>query len=297
MKVLVIGSLGFIGSHCFKYFSSQYETWGADVVPGYGLPNYFRVDATDASFDNVFKNTRFDFCINCSGAANVQESLALPARDYYLNTFNVFKMLDVMRQHDSECKFINLSSAAVYGNPASLPVREDQACQPVSPYGFHKFQADLLCKEYYDLFSVSTCVVRIFSAYGPGLKKQIFWDLYQKSQVKSKISLFGTGRESRDFIYIDDLISAIEKVMFNANFDGSAINVGCGQEIYIEDAVSTFFGQLGWEGEYVFSDEVRAGDPTRWVADISTLSGLGYEPKVTLDNGLKQYIEWIKNTK
>lgn len=297
MKILVIGSLGFIGSHCYEYFSSRNETWGADVSPGYGLPNYFRVDATDASFRDIFKNHQFTYCINCSGAANVQESLEIPARDYYLNTLNVFKLLDAIRQHNPDCKFINLSSAAVYGNPAALPVREDQLCQPLSPYGFHKYQADLLCKEFTDIFSIPTCILRIFSAYGPGLRKQLFWDLYQKSRGSSRIQLFGTGNESRDFIYIDDLVSAIERVMLQSKFDGQPINVASGQETIIKDAVSTFFQQLGWDGKYNFSDQVRAGDPTRWAADISTLTHFGFGPQVSLTEGLKRYVAWIKGRK
>src|SRR5687767_6850549 len=147
MKILIVGSKGFIGEHAYKFFSAQnqYETWGCDVVVDYNAPRYFLLDSTNSDFSELFEAVVFDVCINCSGAASVPDSLKFPLRDFTLNTFNVIKMLDAIRKYRPTCKFVNLSSAAVYGNPSSLPVGENSLPMPVSPYGLHKLQAEQLC--------------------------------------------------------------------------------------------------------------------------------------------------------
>ena len=205
MKILVIGSKGFIGSHCVDYFSQNHEVWGCDVVLDYNTPCYISIDSVDSDFLEIFQSHYFDVCINCSGAANVPFSLEKPFNDFKLNTLNVFKLLEAIRLHAPECKFITMSSAAVYGNPEALPIVENKKRMPVSPYGFHKVMAEMICEEYSRFWGVKTCCLRIFSAYGPRLKKQLFWDLYHKIKDQEEPTLWGTGRESRDFIYISDI--------------------------------------------------------------------------------------------
>jgi len=182
MKVLIIGSEGFIGKHLHRYMKDQgHEVWGADVVTRYAdQENYFLVDASNSDFTSVFRQNQYDLCVNCSGAASVPESLKNPVRDYFLNTVNVFKLLDAIRSEQSSCRFINLSSAAVYGNPAQLPVIEAAITNPLSPYGIHKLQSEQICREFYEFHKIPTCSLRIFSVYGPGLQKQLFWDLLKR---------------------------------------------------------------------------------------------------------------------
>ena len=180
MKIIVIGSKGFIGSHCVDYFSKEHEVWGCDVVLDYNTSHYFSIDAVDSDFLGIFEQREYDVCINCSGAANVPFSLDKPFNDFKLNTLNVFKLLEAIRKHSPKCKFITMSSAAVYGNPEQLPIVESQMKNPVSPYGFHKSMAENICEEYSRFWNIQTCSLRIFSAYGPRLKKQLFWDLFHK---------------------------------------------------------------------------------------------------------------------
>ena len=181
MKIIVIGSEGFIGHSLFDHFKQKKaQVYGADIISK-SLPDYFFVNVSLPDYDDIFQQETFDYCINASGAANVNFSVNNPAWDYELNTHNVFKMLDAIRKYNPCCRFIQISSAAVYGNPSSLPVRENFPIQPLSPYGFHKCQSELLCREFSIVYGVHTSIVRIFSAYGPGLRKQLFWDLYKKS--------------------------------------------------------------------------------------------------------------------
>jgi dTDP-glucose 4,6-dehydratase/UDP-glucose 4-epimerase len=298
MKILIIGSKGFIGQHLKKFLlCKDHEVWGADVVVDYVHPEkYFLVDATNADFHSIFSSVTFDVCINCSGAASVPESIQYPLRDYNLNTGNVFRLLDAIRINQPACKFINLSSAAVYGNPVLLPVAELSIPAPVSPYGIHKLMSENICLEFFRFFKIPTCSLRIFSAYGEGLKKQLFWDLYQKTKTGELISLFGTGKESRDFIYILDLVEAIYLVALHGNFNGESINIGNGQEIFIEDCVNQFYGLFDQPIRFNFIGQARKGDPNNWVADISKIKKLGYKQQHSLEKGLKNYYEWIKET-
>lgn len=295
MKIFVIGSKGFIGQNVCKYFFEKgYNVWGADVVVDYvNTKNYFLIDASNSDFNSAFQETRYDVCINCSGAASVPESIINPARDYFLNTVNVFKILEAIRKYQPECRFVNLSSAAVYGNPEKLPIKESEELRPISPYGVHKLHAEQICKEYYETFNIKSCCLRIFSAYGAGLKKQLFWDLHQKSKAGTPLVLFGTGYESRDFIYISDIVRAIDLIINNCSFRSDIINVANGEEIFIKDAVSTFLGLFNTSIQYRFSGQVRKGDPVKWKADIQKLTSMGYYPLIDIKKGLQEYFDWI----
>ena len=294
-KVLIIGSKGFIGSNLKTYLKEkELEVWGADVVTDYTSKKYFIIDASNSDYHHIFDKEEFDICINCSGAASVPDSLQHPLRDFSLNSLNVFKLLDAIKTYQPTCKFINLSSAAVYGNPKELPIIEKMKSNPVSPYGFHKMMSEQICNEYAQFFNVHTCSLRIFSAYGEGLQKQLFWDLYQKTKLGKEIELWGTGKESRDFIYIKDLLQAIYLVAQNADFKGEIINIANGEEVFIEDCVKTFYNFFDKKIDYKFSGEGRKGDPNNWVADITILKEMGYQQKYSLKDGLNKYFQWAK---
>jgi UDP-glucose 4-epimerase len=294
MKVLVIGSKGFIGAHVAEYFSllPDTEVFECDVMVDYEKVNYFLIDATNSDYQNVFQNNPFDVCINCSGAASVPDSIKNPFRDFTLNTYNVVKMLDAIRTNQPGCKFINLSSAAVYGNPSELPVHEKLPLNPISPYGIHKMQAEQVCQTYSNFYNIPTCSLRIFSAYGNGLKKQLFWDLYRKAKNSDAIEMFGTGNETRDFIHVDDVVRAIQCCINNAPFSGEAINVANGEEIKISSVVAIFLSHFQSKKDVNFNAVEKKGDPLNWQADISQLRTLGYFPTVSINQGLERYFLW-----
>lgn len=297
MKIIIIGSKGFIGKNLQEHLQRKgYEVWGADVVVDYvNTEKYYLIDASNSDYKSVFQQLKFDICVNCSGAASVPESLNNPVRDYYLNTVNVFKILNSIRIFQPKCKFINLSSAAVYGNPKLLPIKEKSKIEPISPYGVHKMQAEQICTEFYNFYKIQTCSLRIFSVYGIGLQKQLFWDLYKKAKTRMPFTLYGTGSESRDFINVLDLVKAIEIINEFAPFRADVINVANGEEIMIKDAVSIFFSLFDHDINYSFSGESRTGDPINWLADISKLNLWGYKPSLDIKSGLKQYYDWINS--
>lgn len=296
MKILIVGSKGFIGSHCVEYFSKHNEIWECDILFEPNKSNYICIKPNDNNFHELFENIKFDVCINCSGAANVPYSLTKPLNDFQLNTVNVFKILNAIRLFNKECKFINLSSAAVYGNPTLLPINEDNFLQPISPYGVHKEMAEIICKEFYTFWSIKTVCIRIFSAYGPGLKKQLLWDISQKIQTEDSIELFGTGKETRDFIYISDLIELIECVILKADFKGEVINAANASQITISEIAEFMREEMGSSKPINFQGTNRKGDPLYWEADITKIRNLGYVQKISIKEGIKKYVLWLKES-
>jgi UDP-glucose 4-epimerase len=297
MKILIIGSKGFIGSHCVDYFQSKgFEVFQGDVNES-KESNFYKIERQNSDFSLPFKEHQFDVCINAAGSAHVGCSFENPSRDFELNVVNVQKILVAIRDLNSNCKFINFSSAAVYGNPQFLPITENSSCKPLSPYGFHKLQSELLLTEYHKFFGLNTCSLRIFSAYGPRLKKQLFWDLYQKTLQDEVISLYGTGSETRDFIYIDDLMQIMDLVIQHSPFQGSIYNVASHVETTITEAARVFLDEFSSEKRLVFNGEVKVGDPNNWLADMENLKKYGFEPQFNLSLGLKKYAAWLKELK
>lgn len=295
MKILIIGSEGFIGSNAAAFFNqSENDVHCADIILKVAK-NYTVINPEMPDFARLFYNQKYDVCINASGAANVQLSFEHAAMDYTLNVSNVFHILEAIRQFNPLCRFINFSSAAVYGNPRYLPIDETHPLNPISPYGWHKVQSEQICREFNTFFKIPTLSLRVFSAYGPGLKKQLFWDLFQKSRSDDVVKIFGTGKESRDFVYIDDLMQAVELLLDSAAFTGEVINVANGEELFLKNIVENYFNLLN--KAYRFTGEVKTGDPINWKADIRKLKEMGYKQKISIYDGLSNYIRWLKEKK
>ena len=187
-----------------------------------------------------------------------------------------------------------IKQAAVYGNPVLLPVSEESALQPQSPYGYHKLLSENICKKYFHLYNIPILILRPFSVYGNRLKKQIVWDVCHKMKNNDTIEMFGTGNESRDFIHIDDLLNCIDLLIKNANFCADIINIGNGDEVKIKDLVTLIRNHYP-NKEVVFTNTTRIGDPLNWKADIAKLKKIGYKRSVSLVDGISQYINWFND--
>jgi UDP-glucose 4-epimerase len=156
-----------------------------------------------------------------------------------------------------------------------------------------------ICKEYHSVYQAKVAIVRPFSVYGPGLQKQLFWDLFTKCQkaVNNTIDLWGNGKESRDFIFIDDLMNAFDAVVSHANFQGEEYNVAAGVETSVAQAANFFVQLVDPKIKITFSQRDRLGDPQNWCADISRLRQLGFAPRVSFDDGIQKLMVWMKNQK
>jgi dTDP-glucose 4,6-dehydratase/UDP-glucose 4-epimerase len=298
MKILIIGAKGFIGYNLVRYFSSlSQEVYKCDIIKDNSLSNYIMINPDLPDYETVFINNKYDICINCSGAASVNASFDNTIYDFELNTLNVIKILDSIRKYNNNCKFINLSSAAVYGNPIHLPISETSELSPISPYGYHKLIAENILDEYYRIWKIQTCSVRIFSAYGNGLKKQLIYDVSRKILLDNEIHLFGTGKESRDFIYIDDICQAVNCIIKKDDFKSSKINIANGESVCINKIIHIFKENWQFNKKIIYDGIQREGDPFEWTADISKIKTYGYKQSVSIQEGIKRYIEWIKEEK
>lgn len=289
-KLLVIGVNGFIGNHITKMLSNQYQITGVASKP-HALVHTILADKYNWNPSTIFKNEKFDFCINAGGSSSVGWSFDHKEEDYLLNVVNTEKLVAAITQFNPTCKLVQLSSAAVYGNPERLPLAENHPLKPISPYGRHKMQSEQLIS----YSSVKSVNLRIFSTYGPGLKKQLFWDILQKAQKNDIIDLFGTGMETRDFIYIDDLVLAISLIMKKSTFDGSAINVASGISTPISIAANSLINSYNTAFKLQFNNIQKEGDPLYWEADIAKLKEYGFDIKHTIHDGLKTYANWFRD--
>ena len=295
--MLVIGSEGFIGKHVVTYFKNKgWDVHGCGLRdahdPGY---SYHLVDANRTCYASVLQTTGFDVCINAGGSGNVAGSIKHPARDFQLNVSDTQMLLEALREHGQSCKYLHISSAAVYGDPAVVPIKENSTLSPVSPYGWHKLLAEQLCKEYHEIYKLRIVIARPFSVYGPGLRKQLFWDLFQKYQQEpAHVEVSGTGKESRDFIHIKDVLKAFELLIENAPMQAESYNIGSGIETEIAEVVNLFFHAVDKTTRVSFNRNVREGDPLKWRADISRLSSIGFKPQVGLREGIEDLTRWLK---
>ncbi|MHC5717533.1 MAG: NAD-dependent epimerase/dehydratase family protein [Nostoc sp.] len=299
-KLLLTGVAGFIGRYVARYFSDQgWSVIGIDSSPPENAPlsnlaAYHRLQLPDPKLNNILQENPPQVCIHCAGRASVGLSVTDPVADFHANTVLTFELLNTLHLYAPDCRFIFLSSAAVYGNPESLPVRETQTVAPISPYGFHKLMCEQLCLEFTKIYGLSTASLRIFSAYGPGLRRQVLWDICQKAITQSSLLLQGTGQESRDFIHALDIARALSVVVESAPMEGEIYNLGTGREVTISELATMLLESLKQNCQMQFDGVVPTGNPLNWQADISKLKSIGFTPTVELERGVKTFVNWCR---
>jgi len=298
--VLITGVAGFIGRYVARYFSEQgWSVIGIDNSPPENAPltnlaAYHQLQLPDAALNNLLKQYSPNIFIHCAGRAAVSLSMTEPTADFYTNTVLTFEVLNALRLYTPSCRFIFISSAAVYGNPEALPVTETQSSAPLSPYGFHKWQSEKLCLEFTKIYGLPTASVRIFSAYGPGLRRQVLWDICCKAITYNTVKLHGTGRESRDFIHGLDIAKALMVVANSAPMEGEVYNLGSSREVAIAELAEMIVNTLECNATPLFDGIVPIGTPLNWQADISKLNALGFTPSVLLEQGVKTFVHWCR---
>jgi UDP-glucose 4-epimerase len=299
-SLVVTGVSGFIGRYVARYFSEQgwfvigIDNSAPENAPLANLSAYHQLHLPDAALNSLLQEHSPQVCIHCAGRASVSLSVTDPSTDFYANTVLTFEVLNSLRLKAPNCRFIFLSTAAVYGNPESLPVSETQPAAPISPYGFHKLQCEQLCLEYSKVYGLLTARVRIFSAYGPGLRRQVLWDICQKVLTQNSLTLQGTGKESRDFIHALDIARALHIIATNAPMEGEVYNLGTGQEVTISELANLVLDALDSECSVQFDKVVPTGVPLNWQANISKLESLGFTVSVPLERGVRTFANWCR---
>lgn len=300
LTLLITGVAGFIGRYVARYFSERgWSVIGIDNSPPENAPlanlsTYYRLQLPTSELSSILQKLPLYACIHCAGRASVGLSLSDPSSDFYASTALTFEILNALRLSAPQCRFVFLSSAAVYGNPHSLPISEKQPPAPLSPYGFHKWQCEQLCWEFAKVYQLNTTSLRIFSAYGPGLRRQVIWDICQKAIAQNTLILQGTGRESRDFIHAIDIANALSIVIDKAPMQGEVYNLGTGREVAIAQLTNLVLQALDLDISPQFNGIVPSGNPSNWQADISKLEQLGFFPTVPLERGIKTFANWCR---
>jgi UDP-glucose 4-epimerase len=298
--VVITGVNGFLGQSAARHFAGR--GWSV-VGVGSSLPlpslvgtlrRYYGWRLPDPRFSGLLREFRPTLCVHCASRSSVPGSFIEPGGDFASSPVVVFELLNQIWKHHPSTKFVLLSSAAVYGNPSSLPITEEHVLAPASPYGYHRLMSERVCAEFSHLFHLRTISLRIFSAYGRGLRRQVFWDICQKATLGEEVNLQGTGGESRDFIHATDIARALEQTALHAAFRGEVYNLASGRETTIAELAGRILQRLSPRGRLSFDGVLPPGTPRNWRADICKLAALGFVPQVSLDEGLGEYVNWFQ---
>jgi len=297
--VMVTGSNGFLGRHLVRRFLADgWRVIGVDRsassrdAPG-GLDRPFVIRLPSEELVAAVQSIRPELVIHAAGPSSVPTSVADPAGDFTNSVPVLLNVLEAARAHAPACRIVFLSSAAVYGNPASLPVDEASTTAPISPYGHHKLMCESLLREFHELYGMRSCAVRIFSAYGEGLRRQVLWEICRQALTQPVVKLMGTGAESRDFVHADDVARGIAAVVERGTFDARAYNLAAGDETRIDELAHLLVAALQKQVKIEFNGRARAGDPARWRAEIGRIAALGYAPRVSIKEGASAYAHWV----
>lgn len=305
MKILITGGAGFIGSHIANYYDKNaHEVFVLDNLTSGYRENISFID--DAHFfyedicntdkvESIIKTHQFDVVVHLAAVVSVVDTVNDPIRSNEVNIDATVNLLEVNRKHNSSLKkFIFASSAAVYGNDPQLPKTTDSMVQPESPYAVQKYAGEQYTKMYYHLYHLPTTALRFFNVYGPKQDPNSQYSgvisiMKRKFENDETFTFFGDGTQTRDFVYVRDLVDAVSRVVESDETNGKVLNVGTGHQTSLKDIFHAFEASYHRTIEYQF-DEARKGDVKHSVADITQLSNIGYKPQYTINSGLEEYL-------
>lgn len=280
MRILITGSRGFLGSTFAAFATAQGHDilgLGRSAQPPPGWPGqYAWTDVAHADLAPLVNGFRPDLVFHGAGSASVGGSFQSPLDDLRASVYTFANTLEGIRRSNHRPVVLFPSSAAVYGHPSRLPVREDDPTRPISPYGFHKLAAEQLGREYAACYGLRVVLGRIFSVIGPRQRRLLLWELFQQfTSGDPGVTLEGTGEETRDFLYAEDAVGIFLRLgeAFARRTEGEcvAVNVGSGTETSVRGLVELTARLLGSDKPVRYQTQGRLGDPSRWVADTSAL--------------------------
>jgi len=282
---LVTGGAGFIGSRV----AAQLQSAGWTVATA-GRGCSVETITCDAL---AGMGQKIDLAVHCAGGASVAMSIGDPSGEFAKSVPPTVELLEFIRRHHASASVVLVSSGAVYGQAASFPTAETAPTQPVSPYGLHKMVMEDIGRFYGRAYGMRIAIVRLFSVYGEGLRKQLLWDASRKA-LTGDLTFSGTGSEVRDWLHVSDASSLIALVGCSASPEAPVFNGGSGTGSTVATVLERLFRALGVAGIAKFSGAVRAGDPVSFVADVRRAAALGWAPRVALDEGVTEYARWFR---
>ncbi len=305
MKYLVTGGAGFVGSHLVdRLLNEGHEAVIIDDLSTgkkeYINPQarFYKVDICDEKLEDIFKEEKFDYVFHLAAQADVRVSIYNPKLDNKINvlgSLNVFE--NAFKNKVKKIVFFS-TGGAIYGN-VSEPAHEESLPNPDSPYAVNKYSAEKLLKIFSKIHNVDYIILRPANIYGPRQYKGCDGAAIATftSNVLNGIEnkIYGDGLQTRDFIFVEDVINLSQKAMHSEK--KGVFNVSTGQKSAILDVIKIIGKVFGKEVKYRFEPE-RPGEVRNSVLDASKArQELNWEPKYNLEEGLKKTFEWLETIK
>jgi nucleoside-diphosphate-sugar epimerase len=311
MRALVTGTAGFIGSHltgllldrgaevtgidCFTdYYARSIKE--ANLAHSLGREGFRFVEARlqDADLRRLLDGVTHVF--HLAAQAGVRKSWGRDFRTYTENN------VDASQQLLESCvglpieRFVYASSSSIYGDNASIPMREDARPQPVSPYGVTKLAAEQLCYLYHVNHGVPTTSLRYFTVYGPRQRPDMGFHRFIRAALDQEpIALYGDGEQTRDFTFVADAVAATAAAGARG-VPGRAYNIGGGSRVSINQVLE-MIGQVAGRPLQVRREPAQLGDMRDTFADTALArEDLGFAPSVSLEEGIKAEYRWLSTT-
>jgi len=299
MRLLITGGAGFVGSHLAERLVADHDIRILDNLT-VGSRQYVPADVTfiEGDIRNAETITQavedVDVIFHLAALVSVDASIEDPQKSHAINVEGTLNILEASR--DANARVVLASSAAIYGHPDSTPISETHSAQPNSPYGLEKLALDQYAQQYHDLYGLDTVALRYFNIYGPrqtGDYAGVISVFFDQARREEPINVNGDGTQTRDFVFIDDVVEANLRAM-TTDAVGQSFNIGTGSAITIRELAEHIRAIVDSDSAIVHTDP-RPGDIQQSCADISRArSELSYDPAVSLDDGLDRTAEWLR---
>ena len=300
-KVIVTGGAGFIGSNLCRTLLEQ----GAKVTAFDNLYSgkieyiedlmnkgliFAQEDIRDKSaLEKAMKNCKVVF--HLAAQTSVPFSMENPKEDCEINVVGTVNVLEAARKASARVVFA--SSCAVYGNPEKRPTPETYPTHPIAFYGLTKLLGENYCRFYQETYGLEVVMFRIFNVYGPDCHGAIYDFLKKLKKTPDKLEVLGTGKQSRDFVYVSDMVNALIKAATIPEAAGQVFNIGTGTTTSVAELARMIVDILGLKKVDIYfkGGQAWAGDMDITLANNSkAVNTLQWKPQVNLREGLKKLI-------
>ncbi len=309
MKIVITGGAGFIGSNLARLLvANSYKVRIFDNLSTGKIDNLKEVIEDiefvlgDIADTNMLKKVLkgIDYVVHLAAITSVQRSLEEPDLTYKVN-FEGTKQLLEFSEKFSVKKFIFASSCAIYGNPRILPISEDHEPSPLSPYAESKLSGEKICIEHLKR-GLDIVILRFFNVYGPKQDSNSPYSDVISRFIKRILNgeppiIYGDGDQTRDFVYVDDVLSVIEKTLLSKKTENRIFNIGSGKRYSVNQIFRILKELSGFEGEPEYK-EARRGEIRHTIANISRAEKeIDWKPRISIEEGLKRTFEYMKESK